>query len=67
MARYASGEPMYQCAAKHCKIWFSDKAGIKCAIGSPKTLTHITCPKCKQKNPDGVQSAQKRYEECVYG
>ncbi len=32
MARYLTTEPMYQCSASVCGIWFSDREGIKAVV-----------------------------------
>lgn len=53
MARYATSESMYQCCNTVCRIWFSDREGIKekVALGSDAEIkTHIGCPKCDQDN-----------------
>ena len=71
MAKYTSGEPMYQCGSKNCKLWFSDREGVKVAMDmtdSPNTLTHIGCPKCDQGAHPAVLAMQQRHEECIgYG
>ena len=80
MAKYAASEPMYQCYALECKIWFSDREGIKVLVGGtnpPTTLTptHIVCPKCYDERPGGTlpqlrikpPSAQLRHEKCIHG
>ena len=60
MARYATSEPMYQCKTPSCRIWYSDREGIKevtactliIALGSGAEIrTHIGCPKCHLNNP----------------
>ena len=72
MAKYATSEHMYQCSAVRCKIWFSDREGIKVSIPSRRLKkafgdlkTHIGCPKCAVERPNTSHSVHVRHAGIV--